>query len=169
MNIPMVTPMSPMNLIAQAVQRTLNNYQGPTVTHSFADSMAQYWRDVKDGKAIVPQEMVDSIVAIALQVLQTKADHALAEHGYMSESTHQQHHARHKRYKEVLEELRNMGCGASIHERVITEKFGPLTTEEKKVMNVEVAKPSKAQQARQAGMTVEQYCSVRDALIEKVK
>lgn len=99
-----------------------------------------YFRDIAERRMPVPPEIEDVII----DVVRERMNDVLSAHGYESDD-----HA-YKRFKEVLEELRNTDTKDLA--RKIDEHFRDLRPDERKLLSVLAQQRSKKQIADSAGL-----------------
>ena len=131
--------------------------------HSHADVLA-FFRAICEDEMEIPEELEQ----IILFVVQKQMDEKLREQGYHHEdSDGDADYKRHRRFKEVVEELRELPSQA-VDGRIL-ERFGNLNDAEHKVLKVLSQERSKAKMAECASMTLPRFMEIKHALEKKVK
>lgn len=136
---------SPLDLLASM-------RSGSPHPHHSAHSHLAQWEEWANGSSEIP----DCVKAVILFVLKENTDHIMAGHGYVPEAgaTQHQHSERHRRFKEVMEELRD---APSLEvDKLISSHFHNLTAEEHRVIKNRAQDRSKRKIAELTGVgTVE--------------
>lgn len=120
-----------------------------------------FFREVAEGKRQCPEE----IRAVILGVVGEQANGMLAQYGYQQQGGNPEHH---HRYKEVLEELRDVPQVTEAVKRA-SQHFENLTDEDRKVLQQILNRPSYKRMAQMVNMTPERFMEVKRELEWKLK
>ena len=124
------------------------------------------------GEALLSSpEFADAV----MRVCRERMDEVLAEQGYFPAGMQGAgfggqggyDHERHRRFKEALEELRDLPTAEA--QRRMPVMFPGLDEEEKRVLSVLVSESSKKKLAQKANMQPEKFMHVKHALEEKLR
>lgn len=120
-----------------------------------------FFREVAEGKRQCPEE----IRAVILGVVGEQANGMLAQYGYQQQGGNPEHH---HRYKETLEELRDIPQVTEAVKRA-SQHFENLTDEDRKVLQQILNRPSYKKMAQMVNMTPERFMEVKRELEWKLK
>lgn len=124
------------------------------------ESVIDFFRSVALGERPCPEELR----AVILGVVGEQANGMLAQYGYTQQGGSDLHH----RYKEALEELRDVPSIVEA-EKKFDHYFSDLTSEDKKVLKTEVNRPSLKKLAQMVNMTPDRFMEVKRGLEHKLK
>jgi hypothetical protein len=119
-----------------------------------------FFREVAEGKRQCPEELR----AVILGVVGEQANGMLAQYGYQHQGDPEHHH----RYKETLEELRDIPQVTEAVKRA-SQHFDNLTEEDRKVLQQILNRPSYKKMAQMVNMTPERFMEVKRELEWKLK
>lgn len=125
-----------------------------------------YFRALAEHRMPIPDEIADVI----LEVVRERMNNVLADYGYKSDhGEHGGHYSdQHKRFKEVLEDLRNADQKETA--KRIDEHFRDLRPEERKLLTILAQERSKKQIADSAGLpSVSRMLEIKRELENKLK
>lgn len=120
-----------------------------------------FFREVAEGKRQCPEELR----AVILGIVGEQANGMLAQYGYQQQGGDPEHH---HRYKETLEELRDIPQVTEAVKRA-GQYFENLTDEDKKVLQQILNRPSYKKMAQMVNMTPERFMEVKHGLEWKLK
>lgn len=123
------------------------------------------------GELLYSPEFADAV----MRVCRERMDEVLAEQGYFPAGMQGAgfggqggyDHERHRRFKEALEELRDLPTAEA--QRRMPVMFPGMDEEEKRVLSVLVSESSKKKLAQKANMQPEKFMHVKHALEEKLR
>ena len=128
------------------------------------------WRRSEYSDLLYSEEFADAVMRVCAE----KMDEVLASQGYFPAGmqgagygAHGYDHEKHMRFKEVLEELRDLPTAEA--QRRMGVMFPGLDEEGKRVLSVLVSETSKKKLAQKANMTLEKFMQVKHELEEKLK
>lgn len=125
------------------------------------DDVLAFFRSVAYGERPCPEELKQVI----LGVVGEQANGMLAQYGYTQQGgDHELHH----RYKETLEELRDVPNVVEAVKRA-SQHFDNLTDEDKKVLQQILNRPSYKKMAQMVNMSPERFMEVKRGLEYKLK
>lgn len=124
------------------------------------ESVLAFFRSVALGERPCPEELR----AVILGVVGEQANGMLAQYGYTQQGGGDQHH----RYKEVLEELRDVPNLIEA-EKKFDQYFTDLTPEERKVLKQLVNRPGIKKLAQMTNVTPERFMEIKHGLQYKLK
>lgn len=164
----------------QHVMKVMDKYMGASDARYAAaprralhEEMAQYFADIRDGKAEVPDAMAEAMCMAAMQaVIAYMGKHEemkmqLGECAATGELMTQQSE-QHKKFKSIVEELREE-TGDQRKRNIIDEKFSDLTTDEKNLLMHLSKDYSKRSRARDLHVSEEELARMKKNLESKVK
>lgn len=158
MNPMLNMPRSPLDLLA--AMRSGGPHPQMHPEHSL-----HIWEEMASGHREIP----DCVKAVILYVLKENTDHIKAGHGYVPETgaPQHQHSERHRRFKEVMEELRD---APSLEvDKLISSHFHNLTAEEHRVIKNLAQDRSKRKIAELTGVgTIERLMEIKHAAEAKL-
>lgn len=127
------------------------------------DAVLDFFRAIVYGERPCPEELKE----IVLGIVGEQADSMLGQYGY-SQTGHGAHDEHHRRYKEVLEELRDV---PNVTEAVkkAGQMFEGLTDEDRKVLQQILNRPSYKKMASMVNMTPDRFMEVKHGLEQKLK
>lgn len=129
------------------------------------ESVLAFFRAVAQGERPCPEELK----AVILGVVGEQANGMLAQYGYTQQGGEWGNDpGRHHRYKEVLEELRDVPNLIEA-EKKFDQFFSDLTPEDKKVLKQLINRPSMKKLAQQVNMTPDRFMEVKRSLEHKLK
>jgi hypothetical protein len=119
-------------------------------------------REMAHGRKPIPEEFK----AVICATVKEQTDSMLGQYGY----TQQDHHGsdRHRRFKETLEELRDVPNVSDAMGKA-NQYFETLTEEERKVLHHLVNRPSIKKMAQMSGLSPERFLELRHSLEQKIK
>lgn len=120
-----------------------------------------FFREVAEGKRQCPEELR----AVILGVVGEQANGMLAQYGYQQQGGDPE---RHHRYKETLEELRDIPQVTEAVKRA-SQYFENLTEEDRKVLQQILNRQSYKKMAQLVNMTPERFMEVKRELEWKLK
>lgn len=126
-------------------------------------------REMAHGRKPIPEELKAVICAVTRE----ETDRMLGQYGY-TQGDHSGGHSgvhdseHHRRYKETLEELRDVHNVTEAVKRA-TQHFDDLTEEDKKVLHQILNRPSYKKMAQMVNMTPERFMEVKRELERKLK
>lgn len=123
------------------------------------EKVIAFFRSVAYGETPCPEELKQVI----LGVVGEQANGMLAQYGYTQQGGDQHH-----RYKEVLEELRDVPNVMDAVKRA-SQHFDNLTDEDKKVLQQILNRPSYKKMAQIVNMAPERFMEVKRGLEHKLK
>lgn len=178
-----------MNQVAMAFQnklqahanKILNKYMGGgsaseyafTPRKAFHEEMAQYFADIRDGKAEIPDAMAEALCMAAMQSViaymgkHEEMKYRLSECEATGETMTEQHE-RHKKYKELVEELRDITMTAQ-KEKFIADHFENLTPDEKHLLMLLAKDYSKKNKASEMHVSIEEFDRIKKNIETKIK
>lgn len=118
--------------------------------------------EMAHGRKPIPEELK----AIICTVVKEQTDSMLGQYGYTQHG--QPGREQHLRYKEILEELRDVPNVTEAVKRA-TQHFDDLTEEDKKVLQQILNRPSYKRMAQMVNMTPERFMEVKHDLERKLK
>ena len=124
------------------------------------EKVIAFFRSVAYGETPCPEELKQVI----LGVVGEQANGMLAQYGYHHQGGDDQHH----RYKEVLEELRDVPNVIEA-EKKFDNYFSDLSLEDRKVLKQLVNRPSLKKMAQMVNMAPERFMEVKRGLEHKLK
>ena len=124
------------------------------------ESVLAFFRAVAQGERPCPEELK----AVILGIVGEQANGMLAQYGYTQQGGGDQHH----RYKEVLEELRDVPNIIEA-EKKFDQYFVDLTPEDRKVLKQKVNRPSNKKLAQLSNIPLERFLEIDHELQYKVK
>lgn len=129
------------------------------------DEIREYFRMLAEERMPIPEEIADVIIC----VVKERMNHILAGHGYHEEPQHGgSEDYQHRRFKEVLEELRNSDPKETA--KRIDDHFRDLRPEERKLLTILSQERSKKQIADNAGLpSVARMMEIKRGLEHKLK
>lgn len=125
------------------------------------ESVISFFRAVAQGERPCPEELK----AVILGVVGEQANGMLAQYGYTQQGGGDEHH---HRYKEALEELRDVPNVVEAVKRA-GQYFTDLTEEDKKVLQQILNRPSYKKMAQMVNMAPERFMEVKRGLEHKLK
>lgn len=125
------------------------------------ESVISFFRAVAQGERPCPEELR----AVILGVVGEQANGMLAQYGYTQMGGGDEHH---HRYKEALEELRDIPNVVEAVKRA-GQYFTDLTDEDKKVLQQILNRPSYKKMAQLANLAPERFMEVKRGLEYKLK
>ena len=130
------------------------------------ESVLAFFRAVAQGERPCPEELK----AVILGVVGEQANGMLAQYGYTQQGGGEWGNdpGRHHRYKEVLEELRDVPNVVEAVKRA-GQYFDNLTEEDKKVLQQILNRPSYKKMAQMANMPPDRFMEVKRGLEHKLK
>jgi hypothetical protein len=130
------------------------------------ESVLAFFRAVAQGERPCPEELK----AVILGVVGEQANGMLAQYGYSQQGSGEWGNdpGRHSRYKEVLEELRDVPNVVDAVKRA-GQFFDNLTDEDKKVLQQILNRPSYKKMAQMVNMSPERFMEVKHGLEHKLK
>jgi hypothetical protein len=130
------------------------------------ESVLAFFRAVAQGERPCPEE----IKAVILGVVGEQANGMLAQYGYSQQGGGEWGNdpGRHHRYKEVLEELRDVPNLIEA-EKKFDHYFSDLSPEDKKVLKQIVNRPSYKKMAQMVNMTPDRFMEIKRSLEHKLK
>lgn len=129
------------------------------------ESVLAFFRAVAQGERPCPEE----IKAVILGVVGEQANGMLAQYGYTQQGGEWGNDpGRHHRYKEVLEELRDVPNVIEA-EKKFDQFFTDLSPEDRKVLKQLVNRPSVKKLAQMVNMTPDRFVEVKRSLEHKLK
>ena len=122
-------------------------------------------REMAHGRKPIPEELKAVICAVTRE----ETDRMLEQYGY-TQSAHEGGHdsEHHRRYKETLEELRDIPQVTEAMKRA-GQHFDNLTEEDKKVLQQDINRPSYKRMAQMVNMTLDHFMEVKRGLERKFK
>lgn len=130
------------------------------------ESVLAFFRAVAQGERPCPEELK----AVILGIVGEQANGMLAQYGYTQQGGGEWGNdpGRHHRYKEVLEELRDVPNLIEA-EKKFDHYFTDLSPEDKKVLKQIVNRPSYKKMAQMVNMTPDRFMEVKRGLEHKLK
>lgn len=139
MNNPLMLPLQQkmQQCMSSMMDRMMGagNPRNPMPRRSFHHEMEQYFSDIRDGKAEVPDAMAEAMCVAAMQAI----SHYMTKHEAMEQTLAEYgesagHSERHKKFKEAVDKMRDANNAQEV-QRIIDEHFENLTTEEKNCLH----------------------------------
>ena len=131
--------------------------------HGYQRDFAEELRDMAYGRKPISEELK----AVVCAIMKQQADNMLGEYGYTQHGgQHGSEH--HHRYKETLEELRDVPNVTEAVKRA-GQYFDDLTDEDRKVLQQILNRPSYKKMAQMANMPPERFMEVKRGLEHKLK
>lgn len=131
----------------------------------YPDERGRYERS-RGGYGEEPRMSHSELREFIIDVIREQADEMFAEQGYYRGGEHGSD--QHKRYKEVLETLREIPSAMEAVKH-FGKYFEGLTEEERKVLTQLVQRPSMKKSAQSAGIPLERFCQLKHELMYKLK
>lgn len=124
------------------------------------EKVIAFFRSVAYGETPCPEELKQ----IILGVVGEQANGMLAQYGYHQQGGDDQHH----RYKEVMEELRDVP-NLTDAEKKFDQYFVDLTPDDRKVLKQKVNRPSNKKLAQLTNLTLDRFLEIDHGLPYKLK
>lgn len=140
-----------------------HQYGRPQHQNGEHEKVIAFFRSVAYGETSCPEELKQVI----LGVVGEQANGMLAQYGYTQQGG-QYGGDQHHRYKEALEELRDITNLADA-EKKFDNYFIDLTTDDRKVLKQLVNRPSIKRLSQMAGMPPERFMEIKRGLEHKLK
>lgn len=128
------------------------------------DGFAAELRDMAYGRKPISEEFK----AVVCAIMKEQTDSMLGQYGYSQHGQGQHGGSEHQRYKETLEELRDVPNVTEAVKRA-GQYFDDLTDEDKKVLQLILNRPSYKKMAQMANMPPERFMEVKRGLEHKLK
>lgn len=147
--------------------------RGPHGAPYGANEYGSGWRDERHGggyggsgsELLYSPEFAEAV----MRVCRERMDEVLAEQGYFPAGMQGAgfDHERHHRFKEVLEELRDLPVAEA--QRQMAGRFNALSDEQKRVLSVLASEASKKKLAQKANVPLERFMQLKHELEDKLK
>lgn len=176
--------MMPMNPFQQAMANCMNQivdrigqraprYDRAPKSRNIHEEMERYFSDLRDGKAEIPEAMAEAMCFAAMQAVANY----IGEHESMKatlyetrggESEMPEHHAKHKKFKEFMEQMKDEPL-LNRKKDLINKHFDDLSEDETKVILELATDNSKRFHASQVHMDVSAFERVKHEAEKKIK
>lgn len=120
-----------------------------------------------DDMAYGRKEIPESLKAVVMSVFKENTDNIMAQHGYITEEEVSYDKAAHRKFKEVIEKLRDMPHTEAV--RAIDTHFSNVTPVQRKVLVALIGDRSKKKLAENAGITLDEFMHEKHALEHQIK
>ena len=131
--------------------------------HRGAQGFMEELREWAYGRKAIPEEFK----AVVCSIMKEQTDNMLGQYGYTQQSSeHGSEH--HHRYKETLEELRDVPNVIEAVKRA-GQHFEGLTEDDKKVLQQILNRPSYKKMAQMVNMPPERFMEIKRGLEAKLK
>lgn len=128
----------------------------------FVDTMANFWKEVNEGKREIPQGMAEGICTMVNAMLDVR----LAGNDLCAAAITE--HELHEHYHKAIEKIRSVN-GLAEKQRLVNEHFTNLTDAERKVLMYKVGLKPASAVARELGISEDAFCEAKKNLMHKYK